>query len=267
MEQLKIDGLRIAYRREGDGPLLLLLHGFVGDSREWASEIEGLSDHFTVVAWDGPGSGKSADPPESFRMADYADCLAGFVEVLDLGPAHFIGLSFGGALALELFRRHPAIPRTLVLASAYAGWTGSLSRDVADQRLQLTLPMADLPPDEFVRTLIPTMLSESAAPETVDSLASIMSQLHPAGFRTMARALAEADLRDVLPRIDVPTLLLYGDRDVRAPLTVARDLHASIPESSLVVMPGVGHMSNVEAPDRFIAEVRKFLRGVGPSRS
>lgn len=264
---IEIEGLHVAYQRRGDGPPLLLLHGFVGDSREWAAEIDGLSDAFTVMAWDAPGSGRSVDPPESFRMADYADCLAGFVEKLDLGPAHVIGLSFGGALALELFRRHPAIPVTLVLASAYAGWTGSLSREGADRRLEMTLPLADLPPDDFVRTLIPTMLSESASPEALESLTAIMSQFHPAGFRTMARAVAEADLRDVLPRIDVPTLLLYGDRDARAPLTVAHDLHAAIPASSLVVMPGVGHVSSVEAPDRFNAEVRKFLRGVGPRRS
>jgi pimeloyl-ACP methyl ester carboxylesterase len=262
MDQVEVDGLRIAYQRRGVGPPLLLLHGFVGDSREWAPEIDGLTDLFTVIAWDAPGAGRSADPPESFRMRDFADCLAGLVEALRLGPAHVIGLSFGGALAIELFRRHPGIPRTLVLASAYAGWTGSLSADVADQRLQLTLPLAELPPDEFAHALIPTMMSESAAPARVDFLASIMSQFHPAGFRTMARALAEADLRDVLPRIDVPTLLLYGDRDVRAPLTVARDLHAAIPGSSLVVMPGIGHMSNVEAPDRFVAEVRRFLRGL-----
>jgi pimeloyl-ACP methyl ester carboxylesterase len=267
MEQLEIDGLRIAYQRQGDGPPLLLLHGFVGDSREWAPEIDGLSDLFTVVAWDAPGAGSSADPPESFRMPDFADCLAGFVEALHLGPTHVIGLSFGGALALELFRRHPAIPATLVLASTYAGWTGSLSVDVAQQRLELTLPMADLPPDDFVQGLIPTMLSESAAPERVDALAAIMSQFHPAGFRTMARALAEADLRDVLPRIDVPTLLLHADQDARAPLTVARALHAAIRGSSLVVMAGVGHMSNVEGPDRFVAEVRKFLVGRALSRS
>jgi pimeloyl-ACP methyl ester carboxylesterase len=75
----------------------------------------------------------------------------------------------------------------------------------------------------------------------------------------MAMASAEADLRDVLPLIDVPTLLLYGDQDVRAPRAVAEALLASIPGSRLVVMPGVGHASSVEAPDRFCAEVRTFL--------
>ena len=76
----------------------------------------------------------------------------------------------------------------------------------------------------------------------------------------MITAMAEADLRDVLPRIDVPTLLLYGQEDVRSPLSVAEELHAQIPDSTLVVMPGVGHQSNVEAADRFNDEVRNFLR-------
>ena len=262
MDELEVQGLRIAYERAGDGPPLILLHGFVGDSREWRGQLDGLSDEFTVVAWDAPGSGRSSDPPPSFRMPDYADSLAAFVDALGLGAAHVAGLSFGGALALELVRRHPAIPRSLVLAGAYAGWAGSLPPEVAGERLRLSLRSADLPPDEFVGTMIGSMFSTSAPPEILDGFASIMSEFHPAGFRSMVRALAEADLRDVLPRVDVPTLLLYGDEDMRAPLNVAEDLHAAIPTSRLVVMPGVGHMSNVEAAERFNAEVRTFLRSV-----
>lgn len=259
MDQLEVEGLRIAYERAGEGPPIVLLHGFVGDSREWRRQIDGLSDEFTVVAWYAPGSGRSSDPPESFRMPDYADCLAGFVDALGLGRPHVAGLSFGGGLALELYRRHPTIPMTLVLAAAYAGWAGSLPPEVVEQRLRQSLQLADRPPDQFVRAMIPTLFSESASAERVDEFAAIMSEFHPAGFRAMARSLAEADLRDVLPRIDVPTLLLYGDKDVRAPLNVAEDLHAAIPTSRLVVLPGVGHMSSLEAAERFNAEVRSFL--------
>lgn len=259
MDQLEVEGLRIAYERAGEGPPIVLLHGFVGDSREWRRQIDGLSDEFTVVAWDAPGSGRSSDPPESFRMPDYADCLAGFVDALGLGRPHVAGLSFGGGLALELYRRHPTIPMTLVLAAAYAGWAGSLPPEVVEQRLRQSLQLADRPPDQFVRAMIPALFSESASAERVDEFAAIMSEFHPAGFRAMARSLAEADLRDVLPRIDVPTLLLYGDKDVRAPLNVAEDLHAAIPTSRLVVLPGVGHMSSLEAAERFNAEVRSFL--------
>lgn len=112
--------------------------------------------------------------------------------------------------------------------------------------------------------MIPTMFSASAsAPaELVDWFGMIMAEFHPAGFGAMASWVAEADLRDVLPAIDVPTLLLSGDEDVRALLDVAESLHVAIPTSRLVVMPGVGHVSSVEAAERFNAEVRDFLRSV-----
>jgi pimeloyl-ACP methyl ester carboxylesterase len=86
-----------------------------------------------------------------------------------------------------------------------------------------------------------------------------MREFHPVGLRANARAFAAADLRDVLPRVAVPTLLLYGDRDTRAPGNVARDIHAGIPGSKLVLIPGAGHVCNVDAPERFNAEVRAFL--------
>ncbi len=260
MDQIEVAGLRIAYERAGEGPPLVLLQGFVADGRAtWRRQIDGLSDEFTVVAWDAPGAGRSSDPPESFRMPDYADCLARFVHALGLGRPHVTGLSFGGTLALELYRRHPTIPMTLVLAGAYAGWTGSLPAEVVEQRLRQCLEFADLPPDQFVASMSPTMFAESAPPERVAEFVASVSEFHPAGFRAMARALAEADLRDVLPLIDVPTLLLCGDADVRAPLNVGEDLQAAIPTSRRVVLPGVGHISSVEAAHRFNSEVRAFL--------
>lgn len=262
MDQIEIEGLRIAYQRAGEGPPLVLLHGGLSDSREWRRQLEELSDEFTVVAWDAPGCGQSSDPPETFRLPEYADCLTRFVDALGLGPPHVLGLSFGAGLALELYRRHPMVPKTLVLASAYAGWAGSLPADVVEQRLQQALWEADLPPDQLVPGYIPGLFTESAPAELIDEVVAIMSEFHPAGVRAMARAFAEADLRDVLPRINVPTLLLYGDADQRSPLNVAEDLLARIPTSRLVVMHGVGHQSNIEAAERFNSAVRSFLREV-----
>jgi pimeloyl-ACP methyl ester carboxylesterase len=262
MDQIEVEGLRIAYQRVGEGPLLVLLHGGLSDSREWRRQLEVLSDEFTMVAWDAPGCGQSSDPPETFRLPEYADCLAAFVHALGLRRPHVLGLSFGAGLALELYRRHPTVPRTLVLASAYAGWAGSLPAEVVEQRLQQALREAELPPDQVVPGYIPGLFTESAPAELIDEVVTIMSEFHPAGVRAMALAFAEADLRDVLPRINVPTLLLYGDKDVRSPLNVAQDLHARIPTSRLVVMHGVGHQCNIEAAERFNTEVRSFLREV-----
>src|SRR5438105_4746129 len=103
-----------------------------------------------VVAWDAPGYGGSSDPPEAFALSEFADCLAAFIDELGLGRSHVVGLSFGGGLALELYRRHPAIPITLVLAGAYAGWAGSLAPDVVEHRLQQALRVPALPPGQVV---------------------------------------------------------------------------------------------------------------------
>ena len=80
MDRLEVDGLRVAYRRAGAGPPLVLLHGGFGfDSRSWQRQFDSLADEFTVVAWDAPGCGQSDDPPDTFRLPDYADCLARFI--------------------------------------------------------------------------------------------------------------------------------------------------------------------------------------------
>jgi pimeloyl-ACP methyl ester carboxylesterase len=259
MEMVEVDRLQIAYERAGSGPPLVLLHGWVGDgATTWRRQLDGLSDEFTVVAWDAPGAGRSSDPPERFGLDAYADCLAGFLERLGLDTACVAGLSFGGILALALQRRHSAMSSALILASAYAGWAGSLPPELADQRLRQALALADGTPETFAGALLPTMFSKTMPPETVDDFRASMQAFHPRGFRAMARASAE-DVRDVLPHVDVPTLLVYGDRDVRAPLAVAEALQAAISGSRLVVLPDAGHVSNIEAPNEFNDAVRSFL--------
>jgi pimeloyl-ACP methyl ester carboxylesterase len=104
------------------------------------------------------------------------------------------------------------------------------------------------------------MFSEGTAPESIDAFGVSMQAYHPVGFRAMARASAE-NLRHVLPTVQVPTLLVYGDTDVRAPLSVAEDLHASISGSKLVVLPNAGHGCSLEAPEALNRALRDFLRG------
>ena len=261
LETVDVDGLRIGFRRSGSGAPLLLLHGGFGfDSRAWSRQIAAFSDEFTVVAWDAPGAGASSDPPQRFDMKDQADCLAAFIGQLSLGRPHVVGLSYGATLAIQLFDRHPALPCTLVLAGAYAGWKGSLPADVVEERVRRLERDIGRPPSEWIPDYLPGMLTPAAPAAMVDEVISLMSDVHPTGNLVMLRALADADLREVLPRIDVPTLLLYGDADARSPVEVGRALHTQIPTSTLVVLPGVGHLSNVEAADRFNAEVRTFLR-------
>lgn len=267
MDTIDVDGLRIAYERTGAGPPVVLLHGYVGDgTTTWRAQIDALASEFTVVAWDAPGAGGSSDPPESFGMAGYADCLARFITGVGLAHPAVVGLSFGGALAIEFCRRHPAVPWALVLASAYAGWGGSLPPDIATQRLRQALALSAATPDALRAALLPTMFTAGTAQRVIDEFGASLLAFHPAGLRAMARASAE-DLSDALTHLTAPTLLIYGDQDERAPLDVARRLQSAIPNSQLVVLPGAGHVCNVEAPYRFNTAVRDFLHGYASDRS
>jgi pimeloyl-ACP methyl ester carboxylesterase len=100
-----VDGKLLAFHRAGSGPPLLLLHGARSDGREWRLQLEALSDEFTVIAWDAPGCGGSFDPPDEFPLAAYADAVAALCVALGVDRPHLLGLSFGGGLALEVYRR------------------------------------------------------------------------------------------------------------------------------------------------------------------
>lgn len=261
-DEATVLGLNIAYERAGSGPPVALAHGFVGDARStWGSQIDALADEFTVVAWDAPGAGGSPDPPAGFGMDDYADCFAALLLTLRIERAHLVGLSFGGALVLATFHRHPEIASSLALVSGYAGWCGSLGPAEAKQRLARSLQASELPPDEFVAAMVPSMFSPSAGGELIEAFVDSVRAVRPGGFRAMARA-SFTDQSHVLPEVDVPTLLLYADHDVRAPVSIGEAIHADVRGSELVVLPGPGHASSVEAPDDVTCELRRFLHAV-----
>jgi pimeloyl-ACP methyl ester carboxylesterase len=244
----------------GSGPPLLLLHGILTDGRTWGRELDRFADRFTVVAWDGPGCGRSDDLPAGAGLADHALALSRFIDVLGLGRPHVLGLSWGAVLALELSRIRPDLPRSMILVSAYAGWSGSLPPSLVDQRLAAALAgIRDTSPDAVAQAWLPTLFTARARPEVVRWIGSIMADFHHDAAPDMLRALAGADLRDVLPTIRVPTLLVHGEQDTRAPMPVARALERAIPGARLEVIPAAGHLPNLGSPDRFDAVVSGFL--------
>lgn len=260
MGVVEVDGLRIAYARHGRGDPVVLVHGYVGDGpATWRPQLEGLSDDFDVIALDLPGAGGSDDPPESFGMAGFAGTVAGFVSALGLRRPHLVGLSFGGATLIELCRRHQGIASTITLVGAYAGWGGSLPEPEVRRRLDQALDLSGLAPEALVEALLPTMFAASVDAAVVDAFAASLAAFHPVGLRAMARACTE-DLTEVLPTIRIPTLLVYGAEDTRAPAGVAADLHRAIRGSQLVELPGAGHVCNSDAAEPFNATLRRFLR-------
>ena len=262
MEHIDVDGIRIAYRRAGAGPPLVMLHGAPTDSRTWQWMIPDLSRDHTVIAWDAPGFGQSSDIDDSWRAAQFADALAAFIAALDLERPHVVGHSFGTMVALSFFERHPAIPASLVLVGAYAGWAGSLPPAEVARRLDMFLGIAELG-DAFDPKSYPGLFSDLIPADRDQALVSMMREnIRRATVRAAGYTAAETDLRPVLSTIDVPTLLLHGAADARSALANAEALHAAISTSQLVVLPKLGHACVVEAPEACTAEIRRFIKTV-----
>ena len=263
MEFIEADGLRIAYERTGEGPLLVLAHGAAADNRTWQPQLTGLAQDFTVVAWDEPGSGRSDDLPESFGLAEFADALAALIDALALGPAHVGGVSWGGTLALELYRRRPDLVATLIMIDAYAGWKGSLPADLLHARVAGARQLLAAPPETFDPTF-PGLFAGDPPAEVGLLLTAMNADVRPATLAQELDIMAEADLSALLPRITVPTLLVWGRLDVRSPLTIAHQFEEAIPDTTLVVIEDAGHLSNLERPGPVNDAVRTFCRSHAP---
>jgi pimeloyl-ACP methyl ester carboxylesterase len=216
VEVLRTNGLEIGYERAGEGPPLVFVHGAASDCRLWNPQLA-LADDFTVVAWDEPGAGRSSDVPSDFRLADYANCLAAVIEALALGPAHVAGISWGGTVVQELYRHHPEHVATLVLIDTYAGWKGSLPPEEVRARVTGAYRGLAVPAEEFdPARALPGWFAGDPPTEFLPLLEEMAGDVRPESMRTALLLMAEADQRDLLPRVAVPTLLIWGALDVRS---------------------------------------------------
>lgn len=263
MGVLRVNGLDIAFERAGGGPPLVLVHGAGDDGRIWQPQIEVLADEFTVVAWDEPGAGRSSSAPSEFDLAGYAGCLGALIDALALGPSHIAGLSWGGTVALELYRLRPDLVATLVLADTYAGWKGSLPERDVRARAEAVRRMLAASPKERAPTL-PDLFAGEPPPRFVRLLEEIAADLRPESLGMQLRIMADTDQLDLLPRVMSPTLLIWGELDARSPLSIALQFEEAIPNATLVVLPGAGHLSNLEQPKKFNEAVRAFCRAHPP---
>jgi pimeloyl-ACP methyl ester carboxylesterase len=262
---VRTGGLEIAYERIGEGPPLVLAHGAAEDSRAWQPQLTALADEFTVLAWDEPGAGRSSDVPLDFALADYANCLAALIDEVALGPAHVAGISWGGTVVLELYRHHPELVATLILVDTYAGWKGSLPEEEVRARVEGVRRMLAAPAEEFDPTTIPGLFAADPPAEFVRLLEEMAADVRPESLHVAVILMAETDQCDLLPRITVPTLLIWGEQDVRSPLSVAHQFEQAIPNAQLVVIPRAGHVCNLERPEEFNDALREFCGTHAPN--
>ena len=279
LHHVSIHGHDLAYVREGDGPAVLLLHGIAGSSRTWRDVIPRLAGRFTVIAPDLMGHGQSDKPVGDYSLGAFASGIRDLLEVLDVDRATVVGQSFGGGVAMQLAYQHPERCERLVLVDS-----GGLGREVSWMLRALTLPGSEyvMPVifpgfvrdwgDGLFRSMGRHGIRLGRAAEMWSAYASLAESDNRQAFARTIRSVIDPGGQSVsaLDRLylanPLPTLIVWGDRDDIIPVEHAHAAHEAIPGSRLVVIEGVGHFPQIEAPDRFVDALVDFMATTEPSR-
>jgi 3-oxoadipate enol-lactonase len=246
---------KLAHESRGSGPTLVLLHAFPFDRRMWKHELAALSDARRVVAVDLRGFGESPLWGEP-TLDELADDVVALLDELGVPMATVCGLSMGGYVALSLADRHRARLGALILADTRAAADG----DVALAAREATMrQVRNDGTDAFLDGVPERLLSRHASDDLrqrVRDLCVDRAETILAATRAMAH---RPDRTALLARIDCPTLVICGGEDTTSPAPEMRSLAAQIPDAEYVEIAGAGHLSNLEAPDRFAEAVALFL--------
>jgi len=278
VEHLSIHGHQVSYRRAGEGPVLLFLHGIAGSSRTWVPTMQLLRRDYTTLAPDFLGHGESAKPVGDYSLGNQASGIRDFLQLLGIGRVTVVGQSFGGGVAMQFAYQYPEFCERLVLVSA-----GGLGREVSWMLRLLTLPAAEyvmpvLFPsfarewgDSLMRFLRSRGVRDARAEEMWSAYASLTESGNRQAFVRTMRAVIDPGGQSVsaVDRLYLaartPTLIVWGDQDRIIPLVHAYQAHEAIPNSRLEVMHGVGHFPQAEEPIRFAEILADFLRTTEPA--
>jgi pimeloyl-ACP methyl ester carboxylesterase len=263
----------------GDGPAIVLVHGLAGSSTTWQEVMPALADHYTVLAPDLLGHGESAKPRGDYSLGAYASGLRDLMVALGIERATFVGHSLGGGVALQLAYQFPERCERLVLVAS-----GGLGKEVNSFLRAVSLPGSELVMPVLLSGQVHSVLSSISSwfvrrgirlgatgremwrsytglSETRGRLAfihTVRSVIDPLGQRVSARD-------RLYLASEVPTLIVWGDRDRIIPVEHAHAAHDLIPGSTLVVVPGVGHFVPTDAPDRFLEALESFMTSTEPA--
>ena len=278
LRHLTIHGQNMAFRMEGSGPAVLLLHGIAGSSRTWRDVMPALAERFTVIAPDLMGHGSSGKPRGDYSLGAFASGIRDLLEVLDVESATVVGQSFGGGVAMQLAYQHPERCERLVLVDS-----GGLGREVSWMLRAMTLPGSEyvMPAifpgfvrdlgDRLFRAASDRGLHLGKATEMWSAYASLAEADNRQAFARTLRSVIDPGGQSVsaMDRLylteELPTLIIWGDADDIIPVSHAHAAHAAIPGSELLIINGAGHFPQIEAPDQFLAGLLDFIGSTVPA--
>lgn len=249
--------MNLGYDEAGTGPVLLMVHGFPIDRRIWGEQLDDLRDIRRVVAVDLRGRGKSPTSESNWTIATHTDDLADTVQSLGVEQVDLAGISMGGYIAFDFWRRYPQMVRSLVLVSTRATEDPpeyKTGREMTAERARKYGTAA------LAGSMLPNLL-DSAAPQAVKDRVTEIFESVP-GETSAADSLAMKDRLDStrdLPSITVPTLVIEGEGDHLLPEGSGKALADPIPNATLVRIPAAGHFAPIENPDAVNAALRGFL--------
>ena len=252
-------GLPMACDDVGAGTPVVFLHGFPLDRRMWAEQLDALAGDARCIAPDLRGFGETGAAPP-YGMDQYADDVVALLDALAVERAVVAGLSMGGYVAFALWRRHPHRVRALVLADTRAG---ADTDEVRERRRRLAALARERGSRAVADAQIEGLVGRSTRrerPEVEQLLYAMLVAVPVPGIVGALQAMMDRpDSTPTLPTITVPTLVVVGDEDPLIRVAEARAMQAAIPGSELAVIPGAGHVSNVERPAEFNRVLRAFL--------
>jgi pimeloyl-ACP methyl ester carboxylesterase len=256
----EVNGTRLYYEVAGSGDPLVLIHGMTLDTRMWDDQFEPLARQYRVVRYDARGFGKSALPTAGKPYA-HTDDLKALLTHLDIARAFILGLSMGGGIAIDFAVAHPeATAALLPVDSRLNGWQmdAEFAAYLSAVRERARETGIDAARDVWTYSAMfkPALENPTVASRLVQMVADY-SGWHWVNDNPLRTPAPSASQR--LHTIRVPTFIVVGERDVPDCLAIADTLHQRIPKACKVVMTRVGHMANMEDPERFNALVSDFL--------
>jgi pimeloyl-ACP methyl ester carboxylesterase len=244
-----------------DAPTLVLLHGVGGNSADWRFQFAGLSDRFHVVAWNAPGymlsDGLKADEP---GCHDYADALADFLNALRLDRVNIVGNSFGSRVAQCFAMHYPDRVIRLAMTGTGIGPKG-LSEEAKAKTIAIR--QAQIASGGYgFGARADALLGPNASPELLELVRNRGRATNPRGFmQGIKLGLADGySPAEVAAKVTAPVLMISGSEDrVNPILANAAVLQKAMPKARLEIIEGIGHLPQVEAPERVNALLREFL--------
>lgn len=265
---VSLDGIEIAFEDVGprDGQVILFLHGFPLSKLMWRGQLAAISESHRVVSIDMRGHGKSTVTSGTVTMAEMADDIARLLQYMEIGKAIVCGLSMGGYVAWEFWRRHRRKLSKLILCDTRAvADTVEVARGRQMMAAQVVVAGAEMAAELMVPKLMAANTYEQQ-PEIVELLRDMILATDPLGIAATQRGMAERfDMTPLLPEMDVPALILCGSEDTISPPEEMSQFAGDMPHAKFVEIERAGHLAPLEQPAATNDAIREFL--VNTSRS